>query len=184
MKLKCLFMAVVVLAAGIGGSRGQVWSVNIVGYINLTVNPGLNLIVNQLASTNDDLGSFMPSVPDGTVVFRFDPLTQSYQDGVTFLDGFGWFPASGDSHDPVKRIPLGEGFFVQIPGSTPTTITFVGEVALDSTNPIPGNLSLKGSIIPQSGPLVANLGFSTADGDAVYQWDSVLQAFNPPSKFS
>ena len=41
MKLKCLFMAVVVLAAGIGGSRGQVWSVNIVGYINLTVNPGL-----------------------------------------------------------------------------------------------------------------------------------------------
>jgi len=184
MKMRCLFLIVASLAVAGVASVGQVFSVNIVGYINLQLTPGLNLLVNQLAATTDDLNSFMPAVPDGTVVFRFDPVTQSYLDGVTFLDGVGWYPASGAKGDSVKSIPLGEGFFVQIPGSTNFLVTFVGEVRLDSTNRIPGNYSLKGSILPLSGPLVVNLGFRAADGDLVYQWDAVLQSFKSAAAYS
>jgi hypothetical protein len=183
-RTKSLLVIFALWAAALSGALGQIFTGNIVGYINLVVNPGLNLIVNQLGQTNDDLNTFMPNVPDGTVVFRHDPVAQSYRDGVTFLDGFGWYPASGDSNDAVKMIPLGEGFFVHIPGSTSTTITFVGEVLLESTNPIPGNFSLKGSIIPQSGQLVQMLGFTAADGDQVFQWDVSLQAFKAPAVFS
>ena len=182
MRTKSLVVAVALLSGAIGSSLAQVYSVNIVGYINLKLNPGLNLIVNQLASDTDDLNSFMPSAPDGTVAFRFDPAAQAYLDGVTFLDGIGWYPASGRANDPIKSIPLGEGFFVHIPGSTGTTVTFVGEVALNSTNRIPGNYSLKGSIIPQAASL-GDLEFIAADGDAVYQWDALLQRFNAPSAY-
>ena len=172
------------LAAGMASSPAQVYSINIVGYINLTVNPGLNLIVNQLIAESNDLGSFIPSVPDGTVVFRYDPQSQSYLDGVTFLNGLGWYAASGDSGDPVRSIPLGEAFFLQIPGSNTTTVTFVGEVMLDSVNPIPGNYSLKGSVLPLAGALAADVSFPPVDGDRVYQWDSLLQRFKTPAAYS
>ena len=111
MRTKFLVVAVALLSGAIGSSLAQVYSDNIVVYINLKLNPGLNLIVNQLASDTDDLNSFMPSAPDGTVAFRFDPAAQAYLDGVTFLDGIGWYPASGRANDPIKSIPLGEGFF-------------------------------------------------------------------------
>ena len=184
MKIPPLFLAVAVFAGGIGTSLAQVYSVNIVGYINLVVQPGLNLIVNQLQCTDDDLNSFMPSPPDGTVVFRFDPVAQAYQDGVTFLDGVGWYPSSGKTPDRVKSIPLGEGFFVQIPGSMPVNLFFVGEVELISCNPLPGNYSLKGSIIPQGAPLSTDLAFPQLDGDTVYQWDVGLQRFRIPLAYS
>ncbi len=183
MKISRFCLAAALLTGAAGASFAQTYSVNIVGYINLTVQPGLNLIVNQLRSI-DDLSYFMPSVPDGTVVFRFNPVTQAYQDGVTFLDGIGWYPSSGNTNDLVKNIPVGEGFFMHIPsGSGFTNLTFVGEVVLVSDLPLPWNYSLKGSVIPQADDL-DNLGFPAAHGDRVYQWDVALQRFKIPSVFS
>jgi len=192
MRIKPLSLAVALLAAETSVSVAQVGSINIVGYINLPVQPGLNLIVNQLASTmvvnhlviiNNDLNAFMPSVPDGAVVFRYDPVGQAYADGITFLSGAGWYPASGNTNDPIKQIPVGEGFFLQIPGSNSTTVTFAGEVVQDSVLPIPGNYSLIGSVIPQAAKL-GFLNFTTADGDHVYQWDALLQRFKNPLIYS
>ena len=183
MKISPLCLVAALLTGGFSPSLAQLYSENIVGYINLTVQPGLNLIVNQLRSI-DDLSYFMPSVPDGTVVFRFNPVTQSYQNGVTFLAGIGWYPSSGNTNDLVKRIPVGEGFFLHIPaGSGFTNLTFVGEVVLVSDLPLPWNYSLKGSVVPQADSL-DNLGFPAAPGDRVYQWDVALQRFRIPSVFS
>lgn len=184
-RMKSFFLVAALLAAGIADSPAQVYSVNIVGYINLPVSSGLNLIVNQLRSTTDDLDSFIPVAPDGTVVFRFDPVSQSYSDGVTFFGGVGWYPSSGNRNDRIKSIPVGEGFFIHMPGSeSTTTITLVGEVVLRSTNQIPPGYSLKGSIIPQAGKLATELAFPPAPGDRVYQWDRGLRSFRVPSIFS
>ncbi len=178
METRSFLLALALLISGIRISTAQVISVNIVGYMNLRVQPGLNLIVNQLAALDEDLNTFL-AAPDGSVVFRYSPATQTFAEGITLLAGIGWYPVSGDTNDPIKDIPVGEGFFLQIPGASPITITLVGEVVLDSTNCIPGNYSLNGSVIPQAGTL-GDLGFPATDGDRFYHWDALLQQFSAP----
>ena len=184
MRVKSLLVTMMLLGLWAIRSPAQVYSVNIVGYINLTVKPGLNLIVNQLEAISDDLSSFLPNPPDGTVVFRYDPFTGSYQDGITFLDGVGWYATSSTKARNIsKRIPVGEGFFIYVPTLSATTFTLVGEVLLASTNQLPGGYSLKGSVIPQ-GDTLLNLDFPSTENDRVYRWDADGQTFYPPSTFS
>lgn len=173
----------------------QVWSVNAVGYVNLSLEPGLNLIANPLnswsASSNsapvlNHLNTLMPlpDSADGTVIFRFDPVTQRYRDAVTFFAGFGWYPASGDTNDPVMILPPGEGFFIQPAGPTPLDVTLVGEVLQGHlVNPIPPNDSLKASLVPQTGLLASQLAFPSTEGDRISHWDTASQRFNPPTVY-
>jgi hypothetical protein len=112
-------------------------------------------------------------LPDGTMLYKFTGAT--YQIATFFVvgDQSMWDPA-GLTLEP------GEGAFIRIPGTTPVTITFVGEVKQGTlTTPVPAGYSIKSSQVPQRALLskdtsmptdTLNLGFPAADGDMIYKW--------------
>ena len=160
-------------------SAQNVYSLNVVGYYNVTVSTGWNLLANQLNQTNLNANYVLTGSPaDGSLLYRFDPVNQTYFDAATYFAQLGWYPKSGDLNDPVLDLPLGEGFFIWTP--TNWIATFVGEVEQGSLiNPLLANYSLKASIVPQAGLLQTDLFFPPYAGDQVWRW--VTPAFSPYS---
>jgi len=155
---------------------GGVGSINVVGYVNVPLSPGFNLIANPLNTTNNNANYLMPGVPDGAALFRFDPVSQRYLDAATYFSGVGWYPISGNTNDPALILNPGEGFFIHTPQAV--TITFVGEVLQGYlTNPIPANFSLKASMVPQAGKLQTDLKFPPVQDDYIWRWDASGQTF-------
>jgi hypothetical protein len=153
------------LMGGIASSKA------VVGYVNVELEPGLNrlyLLVNPLDAGDDNANTVMPSMPDGSLLFRFDPVTQTYMDAATYFDGVGWYPRSGDSNDPALLLPPGEGFVVHVPQRC--TNTFVGNVRQGwLTHPIPAKFSIRGSLVPIGGSLQTNLVFPSQPGDGIWR---------------
>ena len=165
-------------AIGVAGSLGafaQVYSVNAVGYINVTVPAkGYVLAANQLNAGGNTIKEVLPSVAEGTTVFK-------YAQGAGFSSNGYEFGAWANEAASLKP---GEGFFVQNPGDAPTTLTFVGEVpqgTLKTT--LAAGLNLISSQVPQGGALVADLKYPAAEGDVVYQWNSATQRYKDPNGF-
>jgi hypothetical protein len=145
----------------------QVYSVNMVGYINQTIPTGFSMIANQLnASPDNKVTTLFPSPPSGTAVFKFNPATGGYV-SITFLGG-AW---EGDDTD--MTLAPGEGAWISTDTAFPTT--YVGEVALTSTVALQPGFQIISSALPQSLPLTgappAGLGFPVANGDEVYQFN-------------
>jgi hypothetical protein len=171
MRTKALLLTAAFGAAGLATSMAQstpVYSVNAVGYVNVSLNPGFNMLANPLNSGDNSLSTILPSAPDGTVVYKFDPGT-GFENANTFFAGVGWLPDN--------TLSPGEGAFVYNPTSDAVTVTFVGEVPQgDLKNPVPAGFSIKSSQVPQEATLT-DLGFPAGDGDTVYQFDSATQAY-------
>jgi len=191
MRTKTLLLTAALSAAGLASSMAQVYSVNAVGYVNTSI-PGNNklaILANPLVGTNDAIGTVIPTAPDGTTIFRFNPNTQNYRDSILYIDGLGWL-AGGD--DPNPALPVGEGFWVQNPGAV-ATLTFVGEVAQGAASngvqiQSQNHLSLIGSKVPQAARLgtpstPGTLAFPAVDGDTVYQFDVATQNYKDSSLY-
>jgi len=170
MRTKALYVAAF-LAAGLASSMAQnVYSLNVVGYYNVTVPAGkFALVANQLSSTNMKLSALIPNPPVNSTVFKYT-TGQGYKDVYTF-DEFDlvWKP-NGDF-----ELKPGEGFFFQN-GDTanPYTLTFVGEVPQAQgsawlTNAIPAGYSIKSSVVPQAGDLTT-MGLQGDPNDTVYRY--------------
>ena len=190
MRTKTLLLTAALSAAGLATSMAQVYSVNAVGYVNKGPIPanGWAALGNPLNGTNNSLNTIMP-LPDtgfdGSAIYRFDPVQQTYLDSVSWIGGFGWFSPS----DPDPTINPGEGFFFQNVGSQPLTLTFVGEVPSGTlNNPVVGaNLwSIRSSAVPKglrlgdTDPATGtpnNLEFPAGDGDTVYIFDTATQGY-------
>lgn len=161
--------------AGMVAASAQVYSVNVVGYVNVDLAPGFNLIANPLNNTTgNDLNTLIPTAEFGAAVYAFD--------GTAFVPSsyFGTW-------DPNLTLAPGEGFFIQV--SAAATLTFVGEVlqGADSNMNVPAGLSLLGSKVPQAASL-DDTGFPAEFGDAiyffrngVYEASSYFGTFNPPA---
>lgn len=165
-------------AIGMAGSLGafaQVYSVNAVGYINLTIPAkGYLLAANQLNSGGNTLKEVLPSVADGTIVFKYS------QAGGFAAVGFEF----GEWANPAAKIAPGEGFFIQNNGAAAQTVTFVGEVPQGTLKTaLAKGLNLVSSQVPQAGKLVADLKFPAADGDVVYQYDTATQKYKAPNGY-
>jgi hypothetical protein len=134
-----------------------VYSVNIVGYVNLTLGPGYSLVANQLnASPNNGLDAVFPSVPLESQVQKFvnNNFTVDIYDGTSWLDG-------GTGDPSTTTVSPGEGFFFFNPTATAITSTLVGEVITGNgiTVPLPAGYSLVSSKVPQDISLTAANGF-------------------------
>jgi len=168
MRTKTLLLTAAVIAAGIGASQAQVYSVNAVGYVNLSLPVGWAMIANPLNGTNNLLSTILPTVPDGAIIYKFNDATQSFEDANTYFAGFGWFPDN--------TLNPGQGAFVYLPSAA--TLTFVGDVPQGNlTNGLPANFSIRSSQVPQAGLISTALGYPPLDGDVVYQWDRVNQRY-------
>jgi hypothetical protein len=173
MRTKTLLLSAAVLAAGLSASMAQsVFSVNAVGYVNVPVVQGYQIIANPLNNSNNLLSVILPDVADGTTVYKFN-ANQTFGNASTFfLDPAAppgvWFPDT--------TLNPGEGAFLRSPVAA--TLTFVGEVPQGSlSNSLPQNYSLRSSIVPQTGGISSVLGLAAADGDTVYFFNPANQTY-------
>src|SRR6185369_9247800 len=153
MRTKTLLLTASIMAAGLGASMAQVYSVNAVGYVNKTFpNGGLALVSNPLNTTNNTLNSILPNVPVDTQMYRFNGA--SYNDAEFFVDtSTGWLDGGGNPSTTVLK--PGEGFFLAFPpGSGSVTVMFVGGLPQGSlTNRVPAGVAIRA----QQGPQVSGL---------------------------
>jgi hypothetical protein len=94
-------------------------SLNIVGYYNLGIQPGYNLIANQLSLNNNTLNAiFNPTTPIGSTFTRWDSVAQQFAPLSTYTGAGGWTIN--------YSLNFGEGGVLSSP--VLWTNTFVGEV--------------------------------------------------------
>ena len=168
MRTKSLLFTAAIMAAGVVGSVAQsVYSVNAVGYVNLSLGEQFSLIANPLNGTNNLLSTILPVVPDGAQLLTWNPGLQQFNDANVFIDGLGWLPDA--------TLNPGEGAFINLPSAA--TVTFVGEVPQGNlTNNLPSNFGLIAHIVPQAIGIEA-AGLPAVDGDQVLFWNPATQGY-------
>jgi hypothetical protein len=166
MRTKTLLLTAALAAAGAASAMAQnVYSVNAVGYANVALKAGFNMIGNPFKVADNTLEALIPTAPDQTAVYPYD--NGSYSGPFTY---FGppdsvWFPSGG-------VITFGHGAFIQTPSAF--TITFVGEVEQGSPihNTFQAGFTMMTSKVPQQADIVA-LGLAAPpDQTAVYTYDA------------
>jgi hypothetical protein len=188
MRTKTLLCAAA-LAAGVVSSMAQsnVYSLNVVGYVNVPTKGGgnFNLIANPLNNANNNISNlFAGFAQDGDQVYRWNAGIQDVDATVPTYSG----PSA--TWTPNMVLKPGEGVFYLNAGVDRTN-TFVGEVIQGSyTNPIAlgttvavrggGSFNSFGSSIPLGGSFTnAIVGITPRDGDQVYFWNVAAQDIDP-----
>jgi hypothetical protein len=178
MRTKALILAAAFAAAGVATSMAQVYSVNAVGYVNVNLDPGFNMVSNPLNAADNSVGALFrnitPAIPPGLKVFVFNNATGSFST-ISYNDLDDAFePAAGAA----TQITPGNGVFVYNPGTTQAKVTFVGEVPQGPlSNPLPRGFSIKASQVPQAGAPSA-LGLPGQGGDKVFRFNKTTRAYN------
>lgn len=177
MRTKALLLTAALGLAGAATSMAQaVYSVNVVGYINLTMKPGFNLVANQLnASPNNKLDTVLPAAALASELLKFsnNNFTSAISDGANWID-----PATGDP-SPLTVSP-GEGFFFFNPDATDAMVTLVGEVKTGSSTVtlIPG-FNMISTVVPQDLSLTAANGFPQVLAAEFLTFNASSQTYNP-----
>jgi len=171
-------MTAVLGAASIATSLAQtVYSVNAVGYVNVTVPAGkFALLANPLdQGTNNTIATVLAGVPAGTIVYPY--VSGSFASAT--LRSSGTWTGNGNT----ALLPPGAGFFVKNAGAADFTITFVGEVMQGSLSlPLTTGYNLLGSQVPQQGKLETDLGFKAGSNDKVFIFDVPSQGYTTYTK--
>jgi len=179
-------------------AQSNVYSLNVVGYINRTI-PGTGqyaLVANQLDTGNNVYSNILQTLPVGTKVLKWTGATFSTAQRVAF--GNGWSPATNS----LNTLNPGEAAFIQsAAASTGITNTFVGNVpglaATGGTNPVysvtftntfPAGFWLSGNQVPETGTATA-LGITGAvpaspAGSAILLWNEGTQSYNTFTRVS
>jgi hypothetical protein len=165
MRLKTLLcLAALTAGTAITMAQSNVYSLNIVGYVNTTNANGFSMIANPLNATNNDIKVLFADAPVNAKVFRFQG--GAYVLYFNDVDD-GWSGPGGPG--ATFNLNPGEGVFFQNP-STPYVKTYVGEVVLNSTNVVPNGFSLRSSVIPQQGKVQTDLLYPGNVNDKVFRW--------------
>jgi len=179
MRTKTTLLTAALVAAGAATSMAQVYSLNVVGYINVTLTNGFQMVSCPLvASPDNTLNTIMPAanLPANLAVYTFSNVGGYSSETVNVPRGGGANVWSGGGTTPIG---VGQGAFVFLPGPTGTslTVTFVGTVqqASGSTpTPIPAGFSIVSSQVPLAGGLTSVLGYNPNINDVVYTYDPTL----------
>jgi len=182
MRTKALLLAAAFAAAGVATSMAQVYSVNAVGYVNVTLDPGYNLVSNPLNAADNTVANLFknisPSVPSGLAVYVFDESTGG------FFQQAQWSPIPGvgfGTTNPTvtKTVPPGTGVFIFDPDSTgQRTLTFVGEVMQGTlSNPLPVGFSIRANQVPQAGS-PDTFGLPGTPGDRLFKFNKATGGYD------
>lgn len=149
------------MAAGVASSMAQapnVYSVNVVGYVNVSLPSGYTLMANPLNLDNtNNINNVLPNVPNGT---QFISWTGSgLAPAITFFAGSGWYDQN--LNPATNLLNLGTSFFLYNPSAS-NNVTFVGTVVQGTnTTVITPGYSFNSVIAPISSDLDTN-GFPTS----------------------
>lgn len=175
-----LVLGLAIWLGGSGGVQAQVYTQNIVGYINLHLYAGDNLIANQLLSGNDTLNNlFQYQIPDGSTFTKWDATQSQYLPVSTYHSATGW--------DINYGLTLGEGGLFH--ASTDFTNTFVGSVwpgfNINSTLPDFGQPAINDSglfllscLVPLGANFYEVVGRDPSNGESVTTLNPVSQVYS------
>lgn len=177
MRTKLLLAAAAFVAAGVASSMAQsnVYSLNIVGYVNVNTPGSFTAMSNPLragtAGAVDRADQVIPYA-DGNTIQIWNGVGWNLF-GMDSLSGTGWVDAGGVDV-PLASLPVldgGKGFFYGNNTGVPT-VTFVGEVRTGTNTVAIGNgLSALGSPLPLGGAVETGApGLAVQDGDSVQFW--------------
>lgn len=149
------------MVAGVLASSAQVYSANVVGYVNKVIPAGYIIVANPLDAGTNKISNLIPTAPDFTTLYKYNGA------------GFDVFTYLG-AWDADTTLNPGEACIIS--SSARFTNTFVGNVLQGNlTNKWAAGFTLMGSKVPQAGALdnttVGNLGFPVSklsDFDTVY----------------
>lgn len=190
MRTKALLLSAIALASSLVVASAQVYSQNVVGYYQLTLTNGYQLVANQLdldgTGTNNTLQTVLGTngLPNLTRVYAFDPASGTYATATFLSASASW---SGGTAAVNAALSLGRGVFVQIPAAaSPVTVTVVGQVPQGTLNtPVPNNntYAIVSSQVPQAGLVQTELGYAPANLDRVYRYNSAAQNYGAASTY-
>jgi len=177
MRTKSILLGAAILAAGVASSMASnVYSVNVVGYVNVSITNGFTMIANPLdfdgTGTNNSLNTVLSNAaPDFTSVYKFSGGTFG---GASFSVSGQWFP--NQSLNP------GEGCFINNTSGNPFNVTFVGTVITNSSLAIAPGFSIVASKMPITGGVGTVLQLTNmTDFDTIYTWNTPGQTYNGAS---
>jgi hypothetical protein len=159
----------------------NVYSLNAVGYINVSVAPGFNMIADQLwASGGNSISNILSDSDDhldGASIYKWtgSGFLIDNANNNTATSPSGWNDATGG----LETLNPGEAVWFDNPFSTNITLTFVGTVP-QGTNSVTLNagFTMASSPVPQSGDLVTVMGLTNENtGDTIF-------VFNPGSGYT
>jgi hypothetical protein len=163
MRTKTMLISALLGALGSVSVMAQtnVYSLNAVGYINVTLLPGYNIITCPLIAS-----------PDNTIATLLNNTNAQYQNGsrnaaVVYQFSGGIYTAidsalagnapSGWAGGGTETMNPGQAIFFYNPSSTNMYATFVGTVPTGTiTNALAPGYNLVGSVLPVAGDLVTN----------------------------
>lgn len=186
MRTKSLFAAAAFIAAGVLSSQAQsnVYSLNVVGYVNLTLKPGYNLITAQLkdASGSTQINTILtnaPTLADNSTFFGWNSGLQTFTEAANWVSpasgGPAWYNADFSAL-VTDTAPRGQSYFIFNSGAD-ATLTLVGEVPQGSdVVTVPNNYGFLGDTVPVSQEIKTN-GFPIADNATVFTFDPIAQSY-------
>jgi len=158
------------MAAGLVSSSAQVYSANVVGYINVSLTNGFTMVANQLdvdgTGTNNNIATVMgTAIPANTVVEAWNGVGFSS----TKWTGTKWTVSSALFTNAMQPQV---GFFVSSPANT--NIVEVGNV-LQGTNTVPvaPGFQVVSFKAPITGGIASALGYVPTKNDVVEIWNGV-----------
>jgi hypothetical protein len=135
--------------------------------VNLTFKAGeYTLFCNPLNAATNKYSALFASAPNSTRIFKWSASTTPQAFKISTKVGPVW---SGDGDLELKP---GEGAFIQVPGTTDLTVTFVGEVMQGDTLTVPlyPGFNLVASMVPIEGKVATDLKFPIKGNDKIYKF--------------
>lgn len=169
------------LAASLASSMAQnVYSLNVVGYVNVTLPANaFSLVANPLDASSggtivggNDITNLFKGMADSSTIQTWDPAgfggLGDFSASTTYIGGIGW--------DAQLQMPPGKGVLLYNAGPA-LSVTFVGNVVqgpytVATLNS--GSFAMVGSPVPMSGSVTnstSQLGLVPADSDTIQKWD-------------
>jgi hypothetical protein len=142
---------------------------NVIGYVSVNLPPGFSMVANPFNSPSNCVADLFPQMPEGSTFCKFD--TSLFRLSNNAVKQGAWT-------NPNEKLVPGEGGIFFNPSTEIKTVNFVGDVSQGRLfNPIPPGLSIRSSLVPQSGKLNSDLGFPMAEGDMVHLFDRERQKY-------
>jgi hypothetical protein len=169
MRTKTLLVAAAaLLAAGVVTSEAQVYSQNIVGYVNTVLPVGNTAVSNPLLTGTNGAEQVLTSLQGGDGLLVWNGAGYS---GYTYFGPGNWVDSNGNSV-PAPTLAQGAGFFYQNGQGVAETNTFVGTVVTTNTVSLPVGNTLVGSSIPYAAAADStNFTLPLQGGDGLLIWN-------------
>jgi hypothetical protein len=163
MRTKVLLALAAFAATAFVANAQNVYSVNIVGYVNQELPAALQLVQNPLDNGTNTLNSVYGALPSGSQAYVWNGA------------GYDASTKPKATWSPDLAVPTGTGLFIK--SAAVVTNTYVGEVVAGPgesvTNSLTGAITATGSLLPVGGMLNGTeLGLADApSGSVIYQWN-------------